>query len=63
MKKRMGMEVMMETSRVKVTIRCKVCGEKYVLRGRRDKGTIDTGFRQCICNNSNDLEIEEHIAL
>lgn len=50
----------MEAARVKVTIRCNVCGEKFVLRGRREKGTIDTGFKQCICNNSKDLEIEEH---
>ncbi|CAM3124383.1 hypothetical protein [Paenibacillus lupini] len=46
--------------RVKVTIRCNVCGEKFVLRGKREKGMIDTGFKQCICNNINDLDIEEH---
>ncbi|MFC4777535.1 hypothetical protein ACFO9Q_12125 [Paenibacillus sp. GCM10023252] len=50
----------MEESRVKVTIRCNVCGEKFVLRGRREKGSIDTGFKQCICSNSHDLDIEEH---
>ncbi|MNH34333.1 hypothetical protein D3C79_949230 [compost metagenome] len=50
----------MEAARIKVTIRCKVCGEKFVLRGRREKGMIDTGFKQCICNNVNELEIEEH---
>ena len=53
-------EVSMEAARVKVTIRCNVCGEKFVLRGKREKGSIDTGFKQCICNNSNDLDIEEH---
>ncbi|MFD1955758.1 hypothetical protein ACFSL6_16710 [Paenibacillus thailandensis] len=52
----------MDKERVKVTIRCNVCGEKYVLRGRRDNGKIDTGFRQCICN-SKDLEVEEHYGL
>ncbi|GFN30617.1 hypothetical protein [Paenibacillus xylaniclasticus] len=46
--------------RVKVRIRCRVCGEKFVLRGKRDKGRIDTGFKQCICNNSDDFDIEEH---
>ncbi|WP_179232659.1 hypothetical protein [Paenibacillus rigui] len=46
--------------RVKVTIRCRMCGEKFVLRGRRDKGKIDTGFKQCICNNDRDFEIENH---
>lgn len=50
----------MEAARIKVTIRCNVCGEKFVLRGRREKGSIDTGFKQCICNNANDLDIEEH---
>lgn len=50
----------MEALRIKVTIRCKACGEKFVLRGRREKGSIDTGFKQCICENSNDLDIEEH---
>jgi len=46
--------------RVKVRIRCNVCGEKFVLRGKRDKERIDTGFKQCICNNSDDFDIEEH---
>lgn len=46
--------------RVKVRIRCKVCGEKFVLRGKREKEKIDTGFKQCICNNSDDFDIEEH---
>ncbi|MHA7963626.1 hypothetical protein ACX93W_05715 [Paenibacillus sp. CAU 1782] len=50
----------MDNARIKVTIRCNVCGEKFVLRGRREKGNIETGFRQCICNNSSDLDIEEH---
>jgi len=48
-------------TRVKVVIRCKVCGEKYILRGRKDKGIYETGFRMCICDNADDLEIEEHI--
>ena len=50
----------MEAARTKVTIRCNVCGEKFILRGRRSKTGIDTGFKQCICNNSEDLEVEEH---
>ncbi len=53
----------MEIARVKVTIRCNVCGEKFVLRGRREKEGIETGFKQCVCDNSNDLDIEEHIGL
>lgn len=46
--------------RVKVTIRCKRCGEKFVLRGRKEKGKIDTGFKQCICSNDWDFDIENH---
>ncbi|MBB3109256.1 hypothetical protein FHS18_001308 [Paenibacillus phyllosphaerae] len=46
-------------SRVKVTIRCNNCGEKFILRGRRDKGKVDTGFKQCLCNNVEDFEVEE----
>lgn len=46
-------------SRVKVLIRCRVCGEKYILRGRKDKGGYETGFKMCVCDNADDLEIEE----
>ncbi|QHW30211.1 hypothetical protein GZH47_04705 [Paenibacillus rhizovicinus] len=46
-------------ARVKVTIRCNHCGEKFVLRGRREKDRIDTGFKQCLCNNIQDFDIEE----
>ncbi|MCQ6558060.1 hypothetical protein [Paenibacillus mendelii] len=49
----------MSSARVKVAIRCRSCGEKFVLRGRREKDQIDTGFKQCICNNALDFEIEE----
>jgi hypothetical protein len=50
----------MQSARVKVMIRCNQCGEKFVLRGKRERGKIDTGFRQCLCNNIEDFEIEEH---
>ncbi|MCD1260191.1 hypothetical protein B5M42_015370 [Paenibacillus athensensis] len=46
------------TTRVKVTIRCKQCGERFVLKGKKEKGKIDTGFRQCICSNEHDFEME-----
>jgi len=49
----------MSLARVKVSIYCRLCGEKFVLRGRREKGKIDTGFKQCICNNAEDFEIHE----
>ncbi|MCU6710038.1 hypothetical protein M6D81_15180 [Paenibacillus sp. J5C_2022] len=48
---------------MKVIIRCNVCGEKFVLRGRKERGSFDTGFKQCICSNSEDLHIEEYNAL
>jgi hypothetical protein len=46
-------------NRIKVTIRCKQCGEKFTLRGKKEKGHIDTGFKMCLCNNSTDLDVEE----
>ncbi|MEK8127429.1 hypothetical protein WMW72_05825 [Paenibacillus filicis] len=45
-------------SRVKVRIRCNRCGEKFILKGRMEKGKIDTGFKQCVCDNDQDFEIE-----
>lgn len=45
--------------RVKVHIRCKNCGETYILRGTRDyQGQIDTGFRRCLCDNEQNFDIE-----
>ncbi|WP_020616706.1 hypothetical protein [Paenibacillus daejeonensis] len=51
----------MEEARIKIRIRCRQCGEKFVLRGRRDKGQINTGFKQCLCSNIDDFEIEENL--
>ncbi|GKS11850.1 hypothetical protein YDYSY3_28500 [Paenibacillus chitinolyticus] len=48
----------MTVDRVKVTIRCRQCGERFILKGRRDKGKIETGFKRCICDNEHDLEVE-----
>jgi hypothetical protein len=45
-------------TRVKVTIRCKKCGERFVLKGKKEKGKIETGFRQCICSNEHDFDVE-----
>lgn len=44
--------------RVKVTIRCRQCGDKFTLRGRREQDRVETGFKQCLCNNQTDLDIE-----
>ncbi|AHD05157.1 hypothetical protein ABNB59_03195 [Paenibacillus larvae] len=46
-------------NRVKVAIRCKHCGERFILRGKLEKGKIETGFKQCLCNNETDLDIEQ----
>lgn len=45
-------------TRVKVRIRCTHCGERFVLRGKMEKERVETGFKQCLCNNQNDFEIE-----
>lgn len=47
--------------RIKVIIRCRRCGEKFILRGRKEKDHIDTSFKQCICSNDRDFEINEAI--
>lgn len=44
--------------RTKVLIRCRRCGERFVLRGRRENGKVRTGFKQCICNNDSDFDIK-----
>lgn len=46
------------TKRVKVRIRCKRCGERFVLRGKKELGKIDTGFRRCVCDNEKDFDMK-----
>lgn len=49
----------MTPPRIKVHIRCRHCGETFILRGARDSnGRIETGFKRCLCNNEDDFEIE-----
>ncbi|MBP1988918.1 hypothetical protein [Paenibacillus eucommiae] len=48
----------MSELKVKVTIRCRQCGERFILKGRQYNGKIDTGFRRCICNNEHDFDME-----
>ncbi|MBM7588683.1 hypothetical protein [Brevibacillus fulvus] len=51
---------MAKNQRAKVTIQCNVCGEKFTLRGRRgQEGRIETGFKQCLCNNDQHFNILE----
>jgi hypothetical protein len=47
----------MAEQRVKVIINCRKCGEKYTLRGRKNKNTIETGFKRCICDNEHDFDM------
>lgn len=48
----------MAVTRTKVKIRCKHCGERFTLKGRRDKGKVETGFRRCLCDNERDFDFE-----
>jgi hypothetical protein len=49
----------MGKDRVKVFIRCKHCGESYILRGTVDRGGhVITGFKRCLCDNETDFETE-----
>lgn len=44
--------------RFKVKIRCNSCGERFTLVGKKSKtGTIETGFKQCLCSNEFDFDI------
>lgn len=47
----------MPMERVKVKIRCKRCGERFTLRGRKENEKYDTGFKRCLCNNESDFDI------
>ncbi|WP_432776946.1 hypothetical protein AAFJ72_09915 [Brevibacillus gelatini] len=51
---------MLKSERTKVTIQCYVCGEKFTLRGRREPGgQVETGFKQCLCDNDQYFRIDE----
>ena len=45
-------------TRINVTIRCRRCGEKFTLRGHKDNGRIETGFKQCLCDNATELDVQ-----
>lgn len=44
--------------RYKVRITCRRCGERFTLRGTKQKGQIVTGFKRCLCDNEDDLDIQ-----
>ncbi|GIP37497.1 hypothetical protein J31TS4_07770 [Paenibacillus sp. J31TS4] len=48
----------MADDRVKVSIVCMRCGERFVLKGSRQKGKIDTGFKRCLCDNEKEFDID-----
>ncbi|MFB4211330.1 hypothetical protein ACE1TH_05365 [Shouchella sp. JSM 1781072] len=50
---------MTTANRYRIVIRCPLCGEKYILRGKRNEnGEYETGFKQCVCGNEDQLIIE-----
>lgn len=48
----------MTIPRFKVSIRCNRCGERFMLRGRKEKGNVKTGFKQCLCGNESDFQVD-----
>lgn len=59
MSERVNDDVALTAQRIKVHIRCRRCGETFILRGVRDaRGHIETGFKRCLCDNEEDFEIE-----
>lgn len=38
-------------------IQCNCCGERFTLKGREQKGRVNTGFRRCLCNNEEDFTV------
>lgn len=47
----------MPNSRTRVIIRCRRCGERFTLRGKKEKGRVNTGFKQCLCSNDRDFDV------
>jgi hypothetical protein len=51
--------MVLPNQRVKVHIRCRRCGETFILRGVKDaRGHIETGFKRCLCDNEADFDVE-----
>ncbi len=52
-------ELESSSGRVKIHIRCRKCGEVFILRGIRDvKGHVETGFRRCLCDNDKEFDVQ-----
>ncbi len=41
-----------------VDVRCKKCGERFILKGRMKKGKMETGFKRCLCDNEEDFDVQ-----
>ncbi len=55
---RVSDDMLLSNQRIKVHIRCRKCGESFILRGIRDaKGHIETGFKRCLCDNEEEFDI------
>lgn len=52
-------EDMINEEKYWVKIQCNLCGERFVLKGIRKKGKVETGFRRCLCDNDRDFIIRE----
>jgi hypothetical protein len=50
---------MSEQRKYIVQIQCQQCGELFVLKGRLKKGTVETGFKRCVCDNQDDFTISQ----
>lgn len=52
-------DMVLPNQRIKVHIRCRRCGETFILRGVKDaRGHIETGFKRCLCDNEADFDVE-----
>lgn len=46
-------QVITKADRVKVIVKCRSCGQQFILRGTPDKnGHVETGFKMCLCNGT-----------
>ncbi|MGA9173402.1 MAG: hypothetical protein WBZ33_05410 [Thermoactinomyces sp.] len=53
------MKLMNANEKYVVNIHCNQCGEHFILKGRMRKGKIETGFKRCLCDNTDDFEIHK----
>lgn len=49
---------MRDGHRVKVIVHCEICGETFILRGKKGQNQYSTGFKSCLCDNQEHFKIE-----